>query len=141
MRSLNEIYFTQEEIRFTKVQILFLLWHLNELKCGRWPGDEPTVPINGSGVAVLGAGNMQSSPPSIPDNTALSIARELERRLQACGRDGLLLKARFSDGKSVKQVSEEFGITKEWVYNSCQRAVKYIQGKRKRIDYAHWKGG
>lgn len=111
------------------------------LKAGRWPGDDPEVYNNGSGIAVIGSAGAASKPPSKADVEALRIVKELDYRLGLCGVHGEIVKWRYADNKSVKELCHQFDIGRQYCYHLCQRVMKYIIGKRMRIPYSQFKGG
>jgi len=129
--------YTLAEVRYAKDQLIFLLNNLGSLQAGVWPGDEPNIP--GHEDCESKGGVYGSSPPYIPDKEVIRIAREIDRRLLACGDDGSLLRERYSEHKTVEQLARMFSVSRWLVYHRCQRALKYLEGWRyKRISYPEW---
>ena len=131
-------YFLPEEIRFTKVQVLFLMNHLTELAAGKYPEieTEPILP-DGSGIAKMNPKAKRDKVPYKPNHYALRIAHELNERLKSCGQDGEIVKERFVNKKSVEEVCGEFDVGIQEVFRATQKVLKFISGKRK-SDYKKW---
>ena len=93
------------EIRFTQRQVLWLLQNLGTLREGHWPPEASNY-VDIQGKKIIGH--------KAPFTTPIEYAAEIEKRLEKCGIDGLILEAIESWGKSIESLSSYFRM-KEWV--------------------------
>jgi len=128
---LKRRWFAPEEIRYTKAQLLFLLPHLHSLEAGCYPEIENEVMVAGEQYDPSGGGVPGSRIPYKPNGEAMKIASELNTRLDMCGRDGVIVRRRFADKKSVLEVCQDMGLERRWVFHCTQQCLKFIQGPRR----------
>jgi len=145
-------YYIPHQIRFSKPQILFLLKNYHIIKEGNWVQPNGEIIENGydllrdTSIAHINGNAMVSSPPA-SDRTLnqiyykekiLQIYNELNDRLSRCA-DGELLIARFANRVPVRQLCDSFKIQRQQVYHRCQRAIKYLSGRKaKKTNYKTW---
>ncbi len=123
-----EPFWQPSEIKYSSVQVIWLLENLYLLKEGRWPEN----PL-GSYSEV--AGHSQKA----PFETPIQIIAELEVRLGMAGRDGELAKSFYADCIDEDRLAI-IGHLQEWqVRRRIKRAVSYCCGyRRKTLSYIDW---
>ena len=124
-------YFVPEEISYTNRQLIFILSHLHEIEAGCWPELENELLLPQGGIIEGSDTTPGSKILYKPDPLALRIANEVNIRLKMCGRDGLIVKMRFADHKTVKEVSEKFGIERTQIFWCTHRCIKFMEGRHR----------
>ena len=135
----SEIWYSPEEIRWQpREQVKWLIRNLPGFQAGVWPGRAPMLKSTAEFISADAAGG-SGSMPYVPDVIAFKMARQIMDRLNRCGIDGEIVKARLADNLSVEEVALRFAITRESIYWRTSLALKYMQGKLKDIDYRTWR--
>ena len=107
-------FYSHGEIRFTVKQVLWLIQHLGSLREGVWPPDY---------IKVMGRGN---GPRRAPFETSGYYAAEIETRLEKCGKDGLILEAIDSWGKTTDSMASYFRMPVWSVWKRRKKALGYV---------------
>lgn len=137
-----ERWYSPGQIRFTRLQMLWLIKNLPDLCEGRWtPNPEGSSSID---MPIIRKGKRGKSPTKDP----CLVAAEVETRLEKCGIDGLILEAIVGWGKSDESISKYLGMPVWSVRKRAKRALGYIsssgedagEGRRKRMSYREFKG-
>lgn len=124
----DEVWYAPYMIRFTQFQITWLLHYLDLLKEGRWPPGEPDDIITRRGV-------QGRSYFEIP----VTIAAEVEVRLERTGDDGFILKDRYYKEEDNRILSKKYHLPPEEIEMRIRRALRYMRGDaRKQISYQDW---
>ena len=126
---MKRTYFHPDDITYTHAQLMFLLYHLHTLEAGCYPGIENEVVMSGGQLDPSGGGCRGSVVPYKPNGDALRMANELNARLKLCGRDGQIVRMRFADHLSVKQVCELMHLERRWVFHCSQQCLKFMAGR------------
>ncbi len=123
--------------KFSRADILTILYHYHELKSGQ----RITSPSNryNNPEAQWTGRNLHA----IFEEPCL-LAAEVYSRVKSCGYDGYIVMERFGlDKEECTQeriISESRGIPLNQIYQSINFVVRYCQGrKRKKIPYFQWK--
>jgi len=110
-------HYSPGEIKFTRVQVLWLLQNLGSLRDGYWPPEAS----NYTDSLIIKSGGHKA-----PFVTPIDFAAEIEARLERCGLDGLILEAIECWGKSEASIASYFG-TPEWkIFKRYKRALRYV---------------
>lgn len=132
---------------YRPAHIKFVLRNLVDIKLGLWPprdrpdgtdnksyvespGELPAVVDAGSyGVAVKGdtiAFSLSAS------EVAINIAVEVEKRIDATGRDGRFARAIYTQGLDYWELAKKEHLEPDEVEDRVKSAVKYASGKKRR---------
>lgn len=126
-----EEWWSYQDFRFRKEQVLWAIKHLPELKEGIYPTD----PVGGSGYVDKHIGKSGVKRESSFVKPAI-IAGEVEARLGLCGLDGLILKALILWEETPEYLTKCLSISEQEIYWRRSRALAYISGwRRKRVSY------
>lgn len=131
-----ERWYSPGVIKFTRLQMLWLIKNLVDLRGGRWtPNPEGSHSID---MPLIRKGKRGKSPSKDP----CLIAAEVEIRLERCGIDGLILEATVGWGKSDQSLSKYLGMPVWSVKKRAKRALRYISSgeERERMSYREFKG-
>lgn len=139
---------------YRSANIKFVLRNLIDIKLGLWPPkDRPDGTDNKSYVespgelpAVVDAGPYGVS---IKGDTiafslsaseiAINIAVEVERRIDATGRDGWFARAIYTQGLDYWELAKKEHLEPEDVEDRVKNAIKYASGKRRKTKpYYRW---
>ena len=138
---MKRTYFHPDEITYTHAQLLFLLQHLHTLEAGCYPGIENEPLMSGEQLNPSGGGRPGPRVPYTPNGDALRIANELNIRLKLCGRDGQIVRMRFADHLSVKEVGQAMRLERSAVFQCTQRCLSFMAGRaRPRQPYGRDNG-
>lgn len=130
--------YNPEEIRWhPREQVIWLIRNLPAFQAGVWPGSEPMLK-EGTEYIQANADGASGSMPYVPDVVALRMARQIEDRLNRCGVDGEIVKARFIESISPQELALRFDLTVQSIYKRTSNALKYMRGKYKAMDYKSW---
>jgi len=122
---MEEEFYAPYQIRFTTSQIVWLLRYLDLLKDGRWPPGEPDDIITRRGVE--GRSYFE-----IP----VTIAAEIDIRLEKTGDDGFILKDRFCFEQDKRTLSRKYHLSVEDIEMRIRRGLRFMSGEaRKKITY------
>ena len=118
-------FYAPREIRFTRVQVLWLIRNLPGLREGYWPAEASSyidIPLGkktGKHKAYF--------------ETPVEYAVEIESRLERAGLDGLILEAIEGWDKSVASLAAYFRLP-EWVIRRRRRrALAFVAGWRRKV--------
>ncbi len=109
-------WYSPGKIWFTKPTALWLVQNLGYLLAGRWPPEASNY---------IGIPGKKSSHKAY-FQTPIEYAAEIEIRLEKCGRDGLILEAIESWGKSEESMAKYFGLQVWSVRWKAKRALAYV---------------
>ena len=116
---------------YTEVQLRWMLPHLEAARVGLWPPE---------GKETGYVGKSKKSKPGAYFVPAVCVAGEINIRLKACKRDGLMLRARYCWGLTEEELADYFNLPHDKVLTCLATALDYCSGeKRKRTDYGQWK--
>jgi hypothetical protein len=125
----GEQWWAPAEIRYTTDQVKWLVSILPSLREGHWP---PNPRETGYVDRSIISKQWQRH---APFEMACMIAGELDARLKACGKDGLLVRAVYCWGEDYQSL----GMRDEELSWRCGRCLAYISGvKRKTTQYLQW---
>ena len=125
-------WFSPGSIRFTKDELLWILPHLQSMIVGDWPPEHKET-------GYVGKSKSRRKPGAYFE-PAVCVAAEINVRLKACRRDGLMLRARYCWGVSEQDLAEYFNLPEDKVVQGINSALRYCIGwKRKRTEYGQWK--
>jgi hypothetical protein len=110
-------YIRQQDIRFDRYDILWLLEILPELRGGKYP-------LSGAGPMEGPAGRGRG--PHAPFESVEMLAAEVDDRLKACGRDGVLLEACYTLEIPLEKAALLLGEPTEKTSKRLDSALKYI---------------
>ena len=131
--------YNPEEIVYTKAQLMFLIFHLRELEAGCWPGIENDIVMPSGDIIRGNQGTFKSRILYVWNPDALKVAREVNTRLQMCGRDGAIVKMRFADHLSVQEVCDITKLERRTVFYCTHHCLKYMEGGyRPKSPYRPW---
>lgn len=117
-------FYPPREIRFTRAQCLWLIWHLPELRVGDWPPDAAHYDLYiGKRTAVCHA----------YFTTPVEYAAEIESRLERAGTDGLVLELIESYGKGNASLAAYFRVSEWWITVKRKRALSFVAGWRRKV--------
>jgi hypothetical protein len=126
-------------IHWTKANILWVLKNLSLLRCGIYPSDyKETGWIDPR--TLVKRGN-----PKAPFIEAIELVTEIERRLERCRKDGMILEFVYTQipvGEAAdvqalqRHVARLLNIEPSTVERSCRRALAFIEG----FNFPHNKG-
>lgn len=118
-------------ISYCRNQIPWLLEHLADIAEGRWPRS-PTP------EAFVFLHRFKTS---ASFTAPVEIAAEINIRLAACGEDGDLLRAYYSDGWDIDRLARLMHTTSEKLQRRVSRALLYVTGKTcRRVSYKEFVG-
>lgn len=116
-------------------EVLWIYRHYEELSQGYWPRkitgyiDNPYVTTRGQRVGAY-------------FEDAAGIMAEFHRRLDACGRDGVIVKCYKCLGWELEHIRTVANVNQERLDEITERVTRYISGRRKGRTYrefcAHW---
>ena len=111
-------------VRFTKVQVLFLIRHLCLLLDGKWPSEYRVT-----GYYSRGKNRGHSAPYEV----VICVLAELRERIERCGQDGLFLEMVYSDPdhyySNIQHIANVLHREPEYVERMINTALRYISGK------------
>lgn len=114
------------EIRYSEVQVEWMLSHLLEMRQGEWPTDP-----NGSDPMV----RSKLKPYAHFEPIACCVG-ELERRIDKCGAAGIALKLTLAYGEEHYRVAHAFGWNGRECHRRIRQAMRYVCGVRaKSVSY------
>ncbi len=133
---IKEEFYTPSQIRFRKVEVLWLIRNLSIISAGTWPPENRETGYSGSSKKQ----HSHSAYFEIPE----TIAGEMEARLSRCGLDGLALEfvTRLSDGDDV-YVIQRIAIYQKRTFvqvkDGIKLALRYCSGHhRKHVSYSRF---
>lgn len=130
-----EAWYSPDAIKFTRRQVIFLLSILPSIREGYWPPDPRR---SDTGYCEVPVRQKQRFYKAYRENI-ISVAAELEMRLEKTGLDGLLAKAVYCWGDSYPSLAKHLGCPDDDVSRRVEDALRYICGiKRKRYPYRHY---
>ena len=113
-------WYSPGEIRFTRVQVLWLLHNLGSLRDGHWP------PEASSYIDIFDITGKKSGRHKAPFVTPIEYAAEIEARLEKAGLDGLILEAIECCDKSVASMASYLRMPEWAIEKRCNWALSYI---------------
>jgi len=134
---MTEEFYSPAEINFSRSQIPFLIKHLYLLRIGSWPSDFKQTGYSGGPKRGQKHGSYFESP--------VSIAAELDFRLERVGVDGILLELiciiEPEDRLSFEShLAQALRTDLESIDRRIKTAMSYISGwKRKSFSYREYK--
>ena len=138
---LSKDWYSPGAIRFKVKEALWLVQNLGLLQEGQWPPDVSSY-IDLQGIK----GGRQKS----PFETAADFYAEITDRLERCGRDGLILEAVESWGKSDESLAKYLSLPVWSIRKRLKSALGYVASgsarrwhktnKREAEDYQEYKG-
>ena len=105
-------WFSPADIRYCQLQIILGLRHLNILREGYWPAKP-------NGMKTL------------RDPQADKFAAEIYRRLESCGRDGLLTEAYYMWGETEERLAKIAKTDEYEIRTRIKGVIHYISGRMK----------
>ena len=117
-------FYSPREIKFTRAQCLWLIWHLSELREGYWPTDAAHYDLH------IGKGTVQRKAYfEVPED----YAAEIEIRLERAGLDGLVLLCIECWEMGRESLGSYLGVS-EWVIGRRRRrALTFVAGWRRKV--------
>jgi hypothetical protein len=119
----EEEYYAPKDITFTKGQIKWIILHLPELKAGHWPdnprghAEDPLCRESGKHMANF--------------EICCGIAGDVEKRLNLIGKDGDLIRVRYSElwyEFPAKALAYELNMPVKELAQRIKRGLDYIRG-------------
>ena len=125
-------WFPPAVIRFCPTQIEWLLDNLVELKEGSWPNDPQDT-------GYLDLPRAQRVGTDAYFVTPVTIAAEIEVRLERCGKDGLLTRQCKALGWDELTLAELMGMGLHQIERRVRRVINYCSGyRRKQVTYSEY---
>lgn len=136
-------WYSPGEIKFTRVQILWILEHAGTLREGRWPNDPiPSGYVDLPTIRKKGGKEAYFIKP-------IEIIAEVESRLEKCGLDGLILEAIECWDKTIASMASYLRMQDYTIRKKRKTALGYVASgparrwhdisKRKGETYAEFK--
>ena len=113
----QKTWYSPGEIRFTVREALWLIQNLGSLQYGDWPPDASNY------VDIPG---MKARLKKASFETAAEYYAEITDRMERCGRDGLILEAIESWGKSEESMAKYLGMPVWSIRKRLKSALGYV---------------
>ncbi len=132
---MKDTWYSYGSIKYSPEQNLFLLENMDWLESGRWPSQHIES-------GYIGGAKSRAYKTEGYFVKAIVIIAELNVRLAACGEDGDLVVARYTDGYDEIDLSYRYGGDYWEVISRINSALNYCRGvRRKRQSYQQYKRG
>ena len=126
---MTEDWYSPQEIKFYRAQLIWLFYYLPEIKEGHWPPG--------------GAEEVSGGQPSFhaPFEICICITSEVEERVKMAGSDGYMCQDYFTNNIFDDRIlANKYNCPVSEVRMRIFRALRYMAGKdRKRISYDEWR--
>jgi hypothetical protein len=110
-------WYSPAEFRYRRKQVCWALDHYIMMEHGRWPAQ-----ATGYTEAPRTQASLSQKAPFV---TALEVIAEIERRLDKCGRDGLMVRLYYQAGVKIEDIAKLAGLCVYDVEYHMERAVAY----------------
>ena len=126
---MTEDWYSPQEIKFYRAQLIWLFYYLPEIKEGHWPPG--------------GAEEISGGQPSFhaPFEICICITSEVEERVKMTGQDGYMCQDYFTNNIFDDRIlAQKYNCSVSEVRMRIFRALRYMAGRdRKRIPYEQWR--
>ena len=128
-------WYSFNDIKFCRQQVVWLLEWLPALRGGLWPLDMKTT-----GYTETPRVQKSRSRHAYFENPC-QIAAEIDYRLSQCGLDRYLVEDLYINGFREEDIAQKLGLEVEEVYRRINAILNYISGwVRKDCSFREWRG-